>query len=297
MKLEKRLGELREIWPSLEWCSARLLEHDHDVVILDETLVFRFQCKNPLHEPLQPEIKFLKAVRRSVEIALPNYTHVDPCYRVAGYPKLPGEPLTLTAFACLTNREKKCLAKSLGEFLKTIHRFSTNVASSFGIREMQPLGQQMAQALYYYRQLLAWDSLTRNERRWYEGTTASTMDSLSQTNSPLSQVVVRDLSIGHLLTTDGRLSGIIDFGDVALGDPAADLAYLWVFGEHFVDTALETYNSEDPQIKPRSLSWWLAEATRLLQYGAHQQHSTIWNHGYRVFPPDIADEDRAFGYW
>ena len=257
----------------------------------------RFQCENPLHEPLEPEIKFLKAVRRSVEVALPNYTHVDTRYRVAGYPKLPGEPLTLRAFASLTNRQKKCLAQSLGEFLKTIHRFSTHVASSFGIREMQPLDEQMTQALHYYRQLVAWDSLTRNERSWCERTTASTIDSLSKTNSSLSQVVVRDLSIEHLLIADGKLGGIIDFGDIALGDPAADLAYLWVFGEHFVDTALETYGSEDPQTKPRSLSWWLAEAIRLLQYGAHQQHSTIWNHGYRVFPPDIAEGDRAFGYW
>ena len=217
MKLEKRLVELREIWPSLEWCSARLLEHDHDIVILDETLVFRFQCENPLHEPLEPEIKFLKAVRRSVEVALPNYTHVDTRYRVAGYPKLPGEPLTLSVFASLTNRQKKCLAQSLGEFLKTIHRFSTHVASSFGIREMQPLDEQMTQALHYYRQLVAWDSLTRNERSWCERTTASTIDSLSKTNSSLSQVVVRDLSIEHLLIADGKLGGIIDFGDIALG--------------------------------------------------------------------------------
>jgi aminoglycoside phosphotransferase (APT) family kinase protein len=36
-----------------------------------------------------------------------------------------------------------------------------------------------------------------------------------------------DLSLDHLLVVDGTVAGLIDFGDVALGDPDADLGYLW----------------------------------------------------------------------
>jgi aminoglycoside phosphotransferase (APT) family kinase protein len=35
-----------------------------------------------------------------------------------------------------------------------------------------------------------------------------------------------DLGPEHLLTTDGRVTGVIDWTDVALGDPALDLAWL-----------------------------------------------------------------------
>jgi aminoglycoside phosphotransferase (APT) family kinase protein len=37
-----------------------------------------------------------------------------------------------------------------------------------------------------------------------------------------------DLHPGNLLVRDGRLSGILDFGDVTAGDPATDLAVAWM---------------------------------------------------------------------
>ncbi|MEV4688595.1 aminoglycoside phosphotransferase family protein [Microbacterium sp. LWH3-1.2] len=37
-----------------------------------------------------------------------------------------------------------------------------------------------------------------------------------------------DLHPGNLVTRDGRLAGIIDFGDVTAGDPAYDLAVAWL---------------------------------------------------------------------
>jgi aminoglycoside phosphotransferase (APT) family kinase protein len=36
-----------------------------------------------------------------------------------------------------------------------------------------------------------------------------------------------DISAGNLLFREGRLSGVIDFGQLAVGDPACDLAIAW----------------------------------------------------------------------
>lgn len=38
-----------------------------------------------------------------------------------------------------------------------------------------------------------------------------------------------DISAGNLLVQDGRLSAVIDFGQLAVGDPACDLAIAWTF--------------------------------------------------------------------
>jgi Predicted aminoglycoside phosphotransferase len=38
-----------------------------------------------------------------------------------------------------------------------------------------------------------------------------------------------DIAPGNLLVTDGKLSSVIDFGVMAVGDPAADLAIAWTF--------------------------------------------------------------------
>ena len=40
-----------------------------------------------------------------------------------------------------------------------------------------------------------------------------------------------DVAVGNLLTTDGRLSAVIDFGTCAVGDPACDLVIAWSFLE------------------------------------------------------------------
>jgi aminoglycoside phosphotransferase (APT) family kinase protein len=38
-----------------------------------------------------------------------------------------------------------------------------------------------------------------------------------------------DLHPGNLLISEGRLSAVIDFGDLAAGDPATDLSIMWMF--------------------------------------------------------------------
>ena len=38
-----------------------------------------------------------------------------------------------------------------------------------------------------------------------------------------------DVAVGNLLTTEGRLSAVIDFGTCGIGDPACDLVIAWTF--------------------------------------------------------------------
>lgn len=38
-----------------------------------------------------------------------------------------------------------------------------------------------------------------------------------------------DMAVGNILVKDGKLTAIIDFGQLALGDPACDLAIYWTF--------------------------------------------------------------------
>jgi len=38
-----------------------------------------------------------------------------------------------------------------------------------------------------------------------------------------------DMSVGNLLERDGRLAAVIDFGNLAVGDPACDLAIAWTW--------------------------------------------------------------------
>jgi len=58
-----------------------------------------------------------------------------------------------------------------------------------------------------------------------------------------------DLGPDHLLVTDGRVSGVIDWTDVALGDPALDLSWLvHRTPREFADTLTSTYGATDDEL-------------------------------------------------
>ena len=70
-----------------------------------------------------------------------------------------------------------------------------------------------------------------------------------------------DFAFGNFLINDGKLSGVIDFGGMAVGDPASDLVIAWTFlkdksREIFIETMnydLDTWN--------RARAWALWKAT------------------------------------
>lgn len=66
----------------------------------------------------------------------------------------------------------------------------------------------------------------------------------SELQDSLSRVVHTDLHEGHIICTGEQLSGLIDFGDAMIGDPAWDFASLYYFhGERVLNTVLGAYES------------------------------------------------------
>ena len=57
-----------------------------------------------------------------------------------------------------------------------------------------------------------------------------------------------DLQPQHILSDSvtGTLTGLIDLGEVAIQDPAADFFGLWDYGRDFVERTLRAYCASDP---------------------------------------------------
>ncbi len=115
-------------------------------------------------------------------------------------------------------------AKSLAEFLKALQQCDTSGAPAAGPENfyrgsqlsfydnethqaiMQIKDRHLAKTLTaIWEKALA--SLWQNEPVWLHG----------------------DIATGNLLVKDGKLIAIIDFGQLAIGDPACDLAIYWTF--------------------------------------------------------------------
>jgi aminoglycoside phosphotransferase (APT) family kinase protein len=67
-----------------------------------------------------------------------------------------------------------------------------------------------------------------------------------------------DLHPGNLLVSDGRLSGVIDFGDLTSGDPATDLSLLWMLPRP-IRARFEAWAGDEPDaLGMRARGWALA---------------------------------------
>lgn len=69
-----------------------------------------------------------------------------------------------------------------------------------------------------------------------------------------------DISIGNLLVQNGRLSAVIDFGQLTVGDPACDLAITWTFFNGKSRNAFRSALSLDNATWARGRGWALWKA-------------------------------------
>ncbi|MBY0405758.1 MAG: aminoglycoside phosphotransferase family protein [Cyanobacteria bacterium] len=87
-----------------------------------------------------------------------------------------------------------------------------------------------------------------------------------------------DLHPRNILVHHGKISGIIDWGDMTAGDPATDLAALWMLFDPSPerDAAIAFYNPS-PATMARAKGWAIAFGAFLLESGLvdHPQHAVL----------------------
>lgn len=78
-----------------------------------------------------------------------------------------------------------------------------------------------------------------------------------------------DLHARNVLTLDGTITGVIDWGDMTSGDPAIDLACLWMLlpTEAARDAAMRAYGSNDVSLWVRARGWSVLFGVLLLDTG------------------------------
>ncbi|OXM16127.1 aminoglycoside phosphotransferase family protein [Paenibacillus herberti] len=96
-----------------------------------------------------------------------------------------------------------------------------------------------------------------------------------------------DVAVGNLLVKDGRLSGVIDFGTMGVGDPSSDLVMAWNF---FDDTSRKIFLNcmgFDVDTVNRARGWALWKA--LITYSWNESGSEASNWGQNVIDVIVRD--------
>jgi aminoglycoside phosphotransferase (APT) family kinase protein len=199
---------------------------DNTAFLVNDAFVFRFPRRGIAAPLIEAEARLLPAVAPGLPLAVPRPgfigrpTEAYP-YPFAGHVLVPGRT---ACAAALGDGPRSAFARPLGAFLAALHAFPAADAARCGaghdtIRRLD-LGYRLPKAREAL-ETLSRRRLVRDARPFEAILDAAPGDFTSR-----SDVLVHgDLYARHLLVDDdGRPSGVIDWGDIHLGDPAVDLA-------------------------------------------------------------------------
>jgi aminoglycoside phosphotransferase (APT) family kinase protein len=187
------------------------------------------------------EARLLEIVAAQVSIPVPLPRFADEDAGVLAYERIPGRPL-------LGRDPPPGAAAELGRFLRGLHDIdATAVTDLIPIEDANPA--EWLDGLEGPRDLL---------HELHESAPA---------RSPERVVAHADLGAEHVLELDGALTGIIDWSDAAVTDPAVDFARLYRdFGPASLDELLQAYGPL-PDAMPRIEFFARCAALEDLAYG------------------------------
>lgn len=228
-------------FPNLTWKSSTLVSDgwDHDVIILDNAIVFRFPNDAEYSAALATEIHVLRQLQPLLKANVPNYSYISSDSSFAGYPIVPGQILSKNVFDRLNSDEINCLTEQLAALLSTIHAAKSEVIDLDGVKDSYMPDEQIdvkRLAKRYLPEVLNVDD--------YEVVQSilSDVDTLLTQSTPTT-FIHGDVYSNHLLwDANNKKLGLIDFSDMSIADPAIDFAELYEYGSEFVQKVYECYS-------------------------------------------------------
>ncbi|MGW5266501.1 phosphotransferase family protein [Microbispora sp. NPDC004025] len=169
-------------------------------------------------EAVRREAALLAAVAELSPVPVPQPVFVDEEAGVLAYGKLPGRPLNLHPV-----REPMRLAAPLGDLLSRLHAAPVERMEAFAPRDIYPLSELLEEAEDHYREV--GPHVSPAARRMVE-------DFLGTQAPPAPGVPAfchNDLGAEHVLAEaeTSTVTGVIDWTDAAIADPAYDLALVF----------------------------------------------------------------------
>jgi aminoglycoside phosphotransferase (APT) family kinase protein len=225
---ETRVRRLLGQFPELRIGSLRRLAEgwDNDVWLVDETWAFRFPRRAIGIPGIERELRVLPRLAPLVSVAIPTPVFAGQAdgeypWPFFGAPVVPGVE---SCDASLDEDARAALAVPLASILRDLHNTRLDVELPVDPNARADMARRVPRTrapLEEVERLGLWRTpraatqlLDRAERL-----PASTEATLTH----------GDLHFRHVLVDDGRLSGVIDWGDVCRADPAIDLQLVWSF--------------------------------------------------------------------
>jgi aminoglycoside phosphotransferase (APT) family kinase protein len=222
--------------------------YDFEVAIVDDEWVFRFPRRSGVEEALELEIAVLPVIAPALPVDVPSFEFVsrDPLF--VGYRLIRGEPLVGDD------------AEGVRTFLEALHALDP---SGLPVERLDWIEAYRAQCAEFERLVLP---LLEKDRRAQAKRLFNEAETLVDFEPALLHA---DLGPEHLLVRDGWLAGVIDWGDVRLGDPALD--YAWLLNGPFADWDVDRDLRRRARFYHRLAPWYEAHYGLFTRRPAHTQ--------------------------
>lgn len=203
---------------------------DNAAFLVNESIVFRFPKRGIAAPQIATEAKVLPQIASTLPFTIPvpewigNPSDEYP-WQFAGYEAIRG---TTACSQNLNNDQRISIGMQLAVFLKSLHSISVDQGLRLGAprdeigrldvsRRVQQIENDLDRA--------ARAKLIDDDLRW-----THVMDAARDVKPRVTCLCHGDLYARHVLVDDSqRLCGVIDWGDVHVGDPAVDLAIVFQF--------------------------------------------------------------------
>lgn len=242
---------MAELFPELEPRTVVAIEEGWDSLVLEVNgeWIVRIPRREQVREWMATEVRLLPELAPTLPMPIPRFEHVSEAG--VAYRKLPGAPIDSPSAA---------LGHQAGRFLAALHAFPVERARELGAPSHD----------------LDW-------RDRYRRFTREVLDAAGPALGPEAEAMVAqhleddanftftprllhaDLGPAHLLTVGDELTGVIDWGDARIGDPALDFA--WLLQQPFAEAVLTAYGEHDPGLPARALFYHRLGPWYELHYG------------------------------
>ena len=266
-EIRKRISQIEETF-SQEIETVNIHDDGEDFLVLEvnDGWMFRFPRNSAARKALQCERSFLPGFQRLSPIPIPNIRFSNKDF--IGYRKIEGVQLTPRLFNTLPSVIRKRIARQLGCFLTSIHRFPMEQALEIGLTE-------------------GWNGWRKKAYQCFIEEAAPLLSITARANAiaffekffalEWKQVVIHgDFYPQNHVFFDEKLqavSGVIDFGDLTIEDAATDFQSIFLdFGEYFLQDVIASYDFDMDarfieRIKIRIKAAPLFDAAYACEYG------------------------------
>lgn len=217
---------------------------DYVVIVADNHLAFRFPRRENYVRTLPIEVSFLNLFADKSPVRVPKLTYQkDETTGISyvSYHFIPGVQFTKNISSTFSKDELLAVAKQLGTFLTVIHLFSIEEAKQLGIQQIDSFDSWQKRLTKIKKEVFS--HIDENEQQWTITLFENFLETIAKT--PIKSVLTHsDIMPEHIIVDPKThtLSGIIDFGDIVIADPAYDFTFLARYGQDFLNEAYQNYS-------------------------------------------------------